>query len=62
MQKKENDIVELLTSMDNGGRRSGGERRNYSYSLHIPERRKGKDRRESDDRRKFHRIKNSAQP
>jgi len=48
---------------DNGGRRSGIDRRQYSYSTHIPERRKedrriekerriGKDRRCGKDRRK----------
>ena len=36
---------------DNGGRRSGMERRNFSYSDHIPERRNGGDRRSGFDRR-----------
>ena len=36
---------------DNGGRRSGIERRKYSYDFHIPERRSGKDRRGGNDRR-----------
>ncbi|MFZ7125281.1 MAG: hypothetical protein ACOWWM_03890 [Desulfobacterales bacterium] len=36
---------------DNGGRRSGIERRSYSYSGHIPERRSGEDRRKDGDRR-----------
>ena len=36
---------------DNGGRRSGIDRRYFSYSDHIPERRKGEDRREVADRR-----------
>jgi len=36
---------------DNGGRRSGTERRQFSYKLHIPERRSGKDRRSELDRR-----------
>jgi hypothetical protein len=30
---------------DNGGKRSGIERRRFSYSDHIPERRSGEDRR-----------------
>ena len=51
MEKNENDILERLISLDNGGRRSGGDRRNYSYTLHIPERRNGKDRRSGADRR-----------
>ncbi len=40
--------VELI---DNGGRRSGVERRRYSYSSHIPERRSGEERRSGKDRR-----------
>jgi len=36
---------------DNGGRRSGGERRQFSYLVHIPECRSGKDRRSGIDRR-----------
>jgi len=36
---------------DNGGRRSGIERRRFSYSDHIPERRSGRDRRSGKDRR-----------
>jgi hypothetical protein len=36
---------------DCGGRRSGVDRRRFNYSTHIPERRSGKDRRESLDRR-----------
>jgi hypothetical protein len=39
------------TATDNGGRRSGGDRRKYSYTLHVPERRSGKDRRNGKDRR-----------
>lgn len=36
---------------DNGGRRSGVDRRYFSYSNHIPERRLGTERRASLDRR-----------
>jgi len=36
---------------DNGGRRSGVERRRFSYTGHIPERRAKEDRRASPDRR-----------
>ena len=36
---------------DNGGRRSGIERRRFSYADHIPERRSQKDRRVSNERR-----------
>ena len=37
---------------DNGGRRSGADRRQFSYSYHMPERRSGADRRSGSDRRK----------
>lgn len=36
---------------DNGGRRSGIERQQFSYTAHIPERRSGKERRSGFDRR-----------
>lgn len=36
---------------DNGGRRSGIDRRRFSYTSHIPERRREQDRREASDRR-----------
>ena len=52
METNEKDLIARRISSDNGGRRTGGDRRNYSYTLHIPERRKGKDRRTGDDRRK----------
>ena len=61
MEKNEIDILEQLVILDNGGRRSGGDRRNYSYTLHIPERRNGHDRRDGGDRRKFFRAKEVAQ-
>ena len=57
MEKIEKDILKHLILLDNGGRRSGGDRRNYSYSMHIPERRSGKDRRSGNDRRRFPRAK-----
>jgi hypothetical protein len=37
--------------IDNGGRRSGIERRRFSYAIHVPELRSGEDRRNSIDRR-----------
>lgn len=37
---------------DNGGRRSGFDRRIFAYTLHLPERRNGIDRRSGKDRRK----------
>jgi len=60
METSENDILERQISLDPGGRRSGGDRRNYSYTLHIPERRKGKNRRSGDDRRKFPRAETTS--
>jgi len=36
---------------DNGGRRSGFDRRQFLYYVHVPERRSGKDRRSGVDRR-----------
>jgi len=36
---------------DNGGRRLGIDRRQFSYTMHIPERRSGKERRSGFDRR-----------
>ena len=41
---------------DNGGRRSGIDRRQFSYDFHIPERRSGKDRRSDKDRRRKQRT------
>jgi len=35
---------------DYGGRRSGVDRRQFTYAVHIPERRSGKERRKSWDR------------
>jgi hypothetical protein len=37
--------------LDNGGRRLGVDRREFSYTLHIPERRQDEDRRTGPDRR-----------
>jgi hypothetical protein len=36
---------------DNGGRRSGIDRRIFSYGVHLPERRSGRDRRYIPERR-----------
>ena len=56
MEINSDDILEQQASLDNEGRRSGSDRRNFSYTLHIPERRKGGDRRRGDNRRKFRRT------
>ena len=37
----------------NGGRRSGGDRRAFSYAIHLPERRSDIDRRSKLDRRRL---------
>jgi hypothetical protein len=43
-----NSIIELI---DNGGKRLGLDRRIFSYTYYIPERRSGNDRRSGKDRR-----------
>ena len=45
------DIEETPFVLDNGGRRSGLDRRQYSYTGHIPERRTGEERRSGQERR-----------
>ena len=56
-RKKREVKTEMNTSRvvyslrDNGGRRAGIERRHFSYSDHIPERRDGAERRTRFDRR-----------
>jgi len=46
-----NDFLEKMQLIDNGGRRSGSDRRQFSYAFHIPERRVSADRRLGKDRR-----------
>jgi len=46
------DDIERKPMKDNGGRRSGVDRRVFSYAGYLPERRCGEDRRNSPDRRK----------
>jgi len=49
---KNDDVIK-----DNGESRIGIERRQFSYTAHIPERRSGRDRRKSLDRRNaMHRM------
>ena len=50
-------IFKKVISLDNEDRRSGADRRNFSYTMHIPERRSGKERRIGEDRRKTRRAK-----
>ncbi len=41
-----------LEMIDNSGRRTGDDRRQFSYAIHIPERRTEQERRDGYDRRK----------
>jgi hypothetical protein len=43
----------LIALIDNGGTRSGSERRRFAYSEYIPERRTRSDRRSGADRRRI---------
>jgi hypothetical protein len=52
-----NNPYKRFVLIDNGGRRTGGDRRNYSYSIHLPERRARNDRRCGKDRRRYPRYK-----
>lgn len=54
-----NNAGTVLNIRDNAGRRAGMDRRHYSYSGHIPERRCGIDRRTKEDRRQKLRVINS---
>ncbi len=45
------DFIMSQLAFDNGGRRSGIDRRQFSYAIHIPERRSEADRRNGLDRR-----------
>ena len=51
------DSENQTTLKDSGGRRIGVDRRSFSYSLYIPERRSHYDRRKDDNRRKTNSIK-----
>ena len=44
-------MEDTLIIADNGGRRSGVDRRQFTYSSYVPERRSGRDRRSIADRR-----------
>jgi hypothetical protein len=47
---------------DNRGRRSGIDRRKFSYALVIPERRSGRDRRTGFDRRSVQQARSEGDP
>ncbi len=51
-----NELVNEINIADNGGRRKNNDRRQFSYTCHIPERRSGGDRRAGEDRRKDNRY------
>ncbi|MBA3027384.1 MAG: hypothetical protein FP816_01010 [Desulfobacteraceae bacterium] len=44
-------MMEQMNVMDNRGRRTGFDRRNFLYAAYLPERRSGEDRRCQSDRR-----------
>ena len=46
------ELTDRFELTDNGGRRSETDRRQFSYTSYIPERRSGVDRRSGKDRRK----------
>lgn len=54
---KKQTKIENAPDADNGGRRLGAERRSFSYTYYIPERRDGRDRRQGKERRMSHRPK-----
>ena len=49
VSRKGSEVVASLS--DNGGRRAGIDRRQFSYDAHVPERRSGMERRSTVDRR-----------
>ena len=51
-----NEYLEKFRLRENGGRRLGLDRRRHEYTLYVPERRSGYDRRISGDRRKTPRL------
>ena len=55
--KSEKDgSVDDINIADNGGRRKSVDRRTFCYTVHIPERRHGDDRRTGTDRRRHNRL------
>ena len=50
------DLTQQHMPHDHGGRRSGSDRRQFSYTSYIPERRSDVDRRSGKDRRKSLRL------
>jgi hypothetical protein len=56
MKTERKESVSEFNIIDNGGRRKNGDRRTFSYTVHIPERRCGADRRTGKDRRQQSRF------
>lgn len=54
--------MKAMTMKDNGGRRSGMDRRIFVYTVYLPERRSGKERRANSDRRKPRQLDEDLQP
>ena len=46
-------MINLVIADDNGGRRTGIDRRELFYAAYLPERRSGEDRRDGLDRRSY---------
>jgi hypothetical protein len=56
MKIERDNILNDVNITDNGGRRKINDRRNFHYTIYIPERRCGSDRRAGNDRRKQSRL------
>ena len=56
MDNGKDDPVRDTSLADNGGRRKSRDRRTFCYTMHIPERRSGTDRRAGEDRRGHDRL------
>ncbi len=54
--KKMKNCTKSFYHIDNGGRRTGLDRREFSYTNHLPERRLESDRRSGNDRRIAQRV------
>lgn len=52
-------MLNRISMNDNGGRRKKADRRQYTYTIYIPDRRSGMDRRSGEDRRKTARANRS---
>jgi len=56
MKMGRENVLSVVNMTDNGGRRKISDRRNFHYTLYIPERRCGSDRRTGNDRRRQSRL------